>query len=194
MTNYRPIPVLPRFSKTLERIMYNRPHKYLTENNSSYCKQLGFPKGHSPEHAILQLVEKINQSFKKNEFVLIYSRCVCWFIQNFRHSRPSNLTNKVEYYGIAWNNLSCFKNCVKDQKRFISFDHNSTKKATVTCSAPQGSILGLLLFLLYVNDLHHASKVLDPIMFADDTNLFFSHSDINVLFEKMNKEVTNFSN
>ena len=48
--------------------------------------------------------------------------------------------------------------------------------------------------LLYVNDLHHASKVLNPIMFADDTNLFFSHSDINILFEKMNKELTNVSN
>ena len=54
--------------------------------------------------------------------------------------------------------------------------------------------LRTLLFLLYVNDLHHASKVLNPIMFADDTNLFFSHSDINILFEKINKELTNVSN
>ena len=58
---------------------------------------------------------------------------------------------------------------------------------------PQVSILGPLLFLLYVNDLHHASKILNPVMFADDTNLFFSHSDINHLFEKMNKELTNVS-
>ena len=50
------------------------------------------------------------------------------------------------------------------------------------------------MFLLYVNDLHHASKVLNPIMFADNTNLFFSHSDINILFEKMNKELMNVSN
>ena len=55
-------------------------------------------------------------------------------------------------------------------------------------------MLGPLLFLLYVNDLHRASKVLNPIMFVDDTNLFFSHNDINILFEKMNKELTNVSN
>ena len=70
MTNYQAISVLPCFSKMLERIMHNRLYKCLTENNLLYCKQFGFQKGHSPEHAILQLVEQINQSFEKNEFTL----------------------------------------------------------------------------------------------------------------------------
>ena len=73
-------------------------------------------------------------------------------------------------------------------------ENNSTTKVTVTCDVPQGSILGPSLFLLCVNYLHNSSKVLNPIMFGDDTNLFFSHSDINILFEKMNKELTNVSN
>ena len=66
MTNYQPISVLPCFSKTLERIIYNKLYKYLTENKLLYCKQFGFQRRHSPEHAILQLVKQINQSSEKN--------------------------------------------------------------------------------------------------------------------------------
>ena len=62
--------ILNLISEMIERIMSNRLYKYLTENNLLYCKQFGFQKGHSPEHAILQLVEQINQSFEKNEFIL----------------------------------------------------------------------------------------------------------------------------
>ena len=98
------------------------------------------------------------------------------------------LLKKIERYGIAGNNLRWFENYLKDRQHFIFFEHNSTKKASVTCGVPQGSILGPLLFLLYVDDLHYASKILNPIMFADDTNLFFSHSDINVLFKKRTDE------
>ena len=101
---------------------------------------------------------------------------------------------RTENCGISGNNLRWFENYLKGRQQFISFENNSTKKVTITCTVPQGSILGPLLFLLYVNHLHHVSKVLNPIMFTDDTNLFFSHSDINILFEKMNKELTNVSN
>ena len=82
---------------------------------------------------------------------------------------------RPEYYGIAGNNLRWFGNYLKEWKRFISFEHNSTKKVTETCGVPPGSILGPLMFLLYVDDLHHASKLLNLIMFTDNSNLLFSH-------------------
>ena len=61
------------------------------------------------------------------------------------------------------------------------------------CGVPQGSILGPLLFLLYVNDLKNASSVLDPIMFADDTNLLYTHSNIQKLFSTVNEELASIN-
>ena len=159
MTNYRPISILPCFLKKLERITYNRLYINISLKTIYYTVT--------------------------NEFTL--GVFVDWS-KAFDTVDHKTLLKKIERYGIAGNNLRWFENYLKDRQHFISFEHNSTKKASVTCGVPQGSILGPLLFLLYVDDLHHASKILNPIMFADDTNLFFSHSDINVLFKKRTDE------
>ena len=190
ITNFQTISILPCFSKMLETIMYNRLYKYLTKSNLLYFKQVGFQKGYSPEHAILQVVEQINQSFEKSEFTLGVFVDLSKAFYTVDHQI---LLKKLEYYGIAENNLRWFKNYLKDPKQFICFEHDSTKNAKVTCGISKGSIVEPLLFLLYVNDLHHVSKILNPIMFADDTHFFFLHKDINVFFEKVHKELTNVS-
>ena len=136
MTNYRPISILPCFSKMLERIMYNRLYKYLTKNNLLYCEQFRFQKGYSPEHAILQVVEQVNQSFDRNEFTLGVFVDLSKAFDTVDHQI---LFKKLEYYGITGNYLTWFGNYLKNQQQFISFEHNSTKKATVTCCVPQGA-------------------------------------------------------
>ena len=70
----------------------------------------------------------------------------------------------------------------------------NTDLETVLCGVPQGSILGPLLFLIFVNDLNQATSILNPIMFADDTNLFYSNKNIDILFEIVNKELVNINN
>ena len=88
-------------SKMLERIMYNRLYKYLTENNLLYWKQFGFQKGHSPEHALLQLVEQINQAFEMNEFTVSVFVNLSKAFDTVDHEI---LLTKLEYYYIAGNN------------------------------------------------------------------------------------------
>ena len=103
----------------------------------------------------------------------------------------SILLRKLELYGITDRNYAWIKSYLSNRLQYIiQVDENCrTEYCVVKCGVPQGSILGPLLFLLYVNDLKNASSVLDPIMFADDTNLFYTHSNIKKLFSTMNEEL-----
>ena len=106
----------------------------------------------------------------------------------------SILLRKLELYGITDRNYAWIASYLSNRLKYIQIDENSkTEYCVVKCGVPQGSILGPLLFLLYVNDLKNASSVLDPIMFADDTNLFYTHSNIQKLFSTMNEELASIN-
>ena len=188
ISNYRPISVLPCFSKILERLMYNRLYKYLKEN-ILYEKQFGFQCGHSTNDAIVQLVDKIFDSFEKEQFTLGVFIDLSKAFDTVDHSI---LLKKLKFYGITDKNLAWFESYLSNRKQYIEIGENSkTDLKYVTCGVPQESILGPLLFLVYVNDLPNASRLLDPIMFADDTNLFFNHKDIKHLFTVVNNKLVN---
>ena len=89
------------------------------------------------------------------------------------------LIAKLENYGIKRINLLWFKSYQENRKQFTQYDTSSTSYKSITYGIPQGSILGPLLFLIYINNLHEASNILDSIMFADDKNLFYSLQNIN---------------
>ena len=158
--------------------MYNRLFKYLSENSILYKKQYGFQTSHSTEHAILLLVNQLYQSFDESKLTLgifiVLSKA-------FYTVDPKILTKKLELYGIKDCNLRWFESYLSNRKQVITYGGKQTNLETITCVVPQGSILGPLLFLIFVNDLHKVTKYLDP-MFADDTNLFCSHKNIKTLF------------
>ena len=102
----------------------------------------------------------------------------------------SMLLKKVELYSVTDRNHSWFKNYLSNRKQFIQINNEeNTELETITRGVPQGSILGPLLSLLYVNDLKNTSNLLDPIMYVDYTNLFLTHKDISYLFETANLQL-----
>ena len=166
--------------------MYNRLFRYLSENSVLYKKQFGFQTSHSNEHAILLLVNQLCQSFDENKFTLgIFIN----LSKAFDTADRKILTKKLELYGIKYCNLRWFESYLSNRKQFITYGDKQTNIKITTCGVPQGSILGPLLFLTFVNDLHKVTKYLDPIMFADDTNLFCSHKNIKTLFQIVNSEL-----
>ena len=120
--NYRPISALTCFTKILERIMYNRLFKYLSVLfEILHKKQFGFQKGHSTEHAIIPLIDQINNSFEKNHFTLGIFIDLSKAFDTVDHSI---LIKKLKLYGIKGNNLRWLESYLNNRKQYISYNGN----------------------------------------------------------------------
>ncbi|XP_065678226.1 uncharacterized protein LOC136093192 [Hydra vulgaris] len=133
-SNYRPISVLPCFSKLLERIMYNRLNNYLTVNKVLYNKQFVFKKNHSTDHALTELVTHVTNAFNDDRFTLGVFIDLSKAFDTVNHVI---LLKKLEHYGIKNNNLLWFKDYLSNRQQYIQYENVKTKKSIIKCGVPQ---------------------------------------------------------
>ena len=185
-SNYRPVSVLPILSKILERLMYNRILNYLNNNNLLYEYQFGFREKHSPNLAMIYLVDKISNALQNGEYVLgLYLD----FSKAFDTVNHKILLEKLEFYGIRGVALKWLTDYLSDRKQFVEYNSCASSYKDITCGVPQGSILGPLLFLIYINDLANVSEKMFSLFFADDSSLFLSGHKPDDLINEMNNEM-----
>ena len=185
-TNYRPVSVLPLFSKILERLMYTRLLSFINKHNLLYKFQFGFRSQHSPNFALMILVDQISEALESGDYVL---GLFLDFSKAFDTVNHEILLKKLEFYGIRGIALKWFRSYLHDRVQYVEYNETASSKGNITCGVPQGSILGPLLFLLYVNDLSKASTLVFSILFADDTNMFLTGKDPNILVKTMSQEM-----
>jgi len=190
VSNYRPISVLPAFSKILERLMYNRLFEFINKHNILSKDQYGFRKNISTSMALLDLVDKISTSMDKNVYTIGIFLDLAKAFDTVNHNI---LLNKLYHYGIRGIAYDWFKSYLSSRHQYVYLNSTHSSKLPVTCGVPQGSILGPLLFLLYINDLSTVTKLLTFIMFADDTNIFISGKNLNNLTYIVNTELGTIS-
>ena len=189
--NYRPVSVLPCLSKILERIVYNRTYDFLTKNEILYKQQYGFRSNHSTYMAVHDFVNNISDAIDKDKHTIGIFMDLSKAFDTIDHNI---LLNKLYHYGLRGISYDWFKNYLSNRKQFVTYNSCKSPKESVSCGVPQGSILGPLLFILYMNDICYTSKLLNTILFADDTTVFCSHPNLSTLCKNVNKELKEVSN
>ena len=182
ISNYRPISLLPIISKILEKVVHKNLYTFLEKNKVLYASQYGFRKNRSTVNAITELVCHITNAFENKQNTLSVFLDLSKAFDTIDHNI---LLHKLEFYGVRGLALNWFQSYLTDRKQYVLYNNVQSQTLGITCGVPQGSVLGPLLFLIYVNDIANYLTHSKLISFADDTTVFLSSKCINDLNTKI---------
>lgn len=185
-SNYRPISILSNLSKVLEKLMHKRLYKFIDTNKDFYQHQFGFRLKKSTNDAMICILDNLQKELDNGKFS-------CGIFIDLKKAFDTVdhkiLLGKLEHYGIRGVGLNWFKSYLSDRKQFVSIDNTNSETKLISCGVPQGSILGPLLFLVYINDLNKAILSSKVFHFADDTSLILSDLSYKKLVKLMNQDL-----
>ena len=184
-SNYRHISVLSNVAKILEKMVYNQLISYINENNILTKSQFGFRKSHSTTTSLLKSTNKWLLNIDKGLIngVLLDLR------KAFDTVDHKILIDKLKLYGITGNTLKWFISYLDKRYQTCKVNNVRSSRKLIECGVPQGSNLGPLLFLLYVNDLPNCINQAEPSMIADDTNISTLAGSVEKLETQLNIEL-----
>jgi hypothetical protein len=189
-SNYRPISVLNVLSKVFENVIKNRFTCFLNKHSILHNNQFGFTKGCSTSMPIIKLIDKITENIDSK----LYSVAIFLdFKKAFDSLDHSVLLTKLEHYGIRGIALTLIKNYLTDRTQSVCYNNTISTPQTIITGVPQGSILGPLLFLVFINDIVYSSDIAQFLLYADDTTSLYTGSDLAALFTVINSDLLKIS-
>ena len=152
----------------------------MNENELFYKNQFGFRKQHSTSHAIITLIEKVSKALDTGKIVVFLD-----LKKAFDTVDHTILLRKLKMYGIRAEVHDWFSNYLNNRSQFVQYNDYNSEKKHIT----HGSILGPLLFIIYINDFSRSSDLLFSILFADDTSVFIEGTNYDKIIDILNKEL-----
>ena len=185
-SNYRPISVLPVVSRLFEKLVFDQLYSYFNDNKLIFSDQSGFRSLHSTLTSLLRCTNDWYLNIDKG----LYTAGVYIDLKKaFDTVNHEILLSKLEYYGIKGKEFRWFHSYLVDRSQFCRVNGQISSTEPINCGVPQGSCLGPLLFLVYINDLPNCLKHSHVSMYADDTSIYFASNSISEINEAINADL-----
>ena len=186
-TTERPISLLSNISKIFEKFMHSKLYDFLNKFNCLYDLQFGFRNKHSTIHTLIDITETIREAIEKND---VACGVFVDLQKAFDTVNHEILLSKLNYYGIRGVPQKWFQSYLSNRFQFVNINGTNSTIKPINIGVPQGSILGPLLFLIYINDLHRCIKYSKTYHFADDTNLLIIDKSLKKLNKHLNADLS----
>ena len=184
--NYRPISLLPVISKVLERVVYNFTTKFLMDNKILYPRQFGFRRDHSTSDAIMNLVGDCLHAFEDKSMIMAVFIDLKKAFDTVPHSV---ILAKLAKLGVQNKELDWFRSYVSNRRQFTVHERCCSDDSEVTVGVQQGSLLGVLLFQILINDLPSSLRYCMSILYADDTTIYLCGKSLKFMRIKLQSDL-----
>ena len=186
-SNFRPISILPILSKILERADFNQLYSYLNCNQLISMNQSGFRPLHSTSTGRINITDDWLNSFDNGKMVGVV---MLDLTKAFDTVDLTILIQKLKYYGVDDNDINWLNSYLTCRTHYTSIRGHDSSPLPISCGIPQGSIIGPLMFIIYINDLPLHVSHCEVSMYADDTALYYASKSVSDLINKINEDLS----